>query len=291
MNTLLPKSELIINDRGAIYHLDLRPEEIADKIILVGDPDRVPLVSRYFDHIETKRNHREFVTHTGKFHHHRLSVISTGIGTDNIDIVLNEIDALFNIEFEERKIKTQKKQLDIIRIGTTGSLQADILVDEFVVSTHGLALDNLLHFYNFEMTESEKLLINEWNNQVDTIKGVYPYVVAGSPQLLNLFNAFHKGITLTAPGFYGPQGRILRLGLRHPTLNQQVSSFKNGTYRISNFEMETSAIYALGRTLGHRCVSTNLVVANRISNTFSNQANERMKVLIETVLSQLLLLD
>ena len=238
----IAESELIINARGAIYHLDLKPEELANNIITVGDPDRVGEVSKYFDTIDVKRQHREFVSHTGHLGNKRITVISTGIGTDNIDIVLNELDALVNINFETRQINEQLRSLNIIRIGTSGSLQADIPVDSFVVSTHGLGLDNLLNYYRLEHNEQEKQLLHSFITHTQLHTGVcHPYISgAGAHLLKNFVEGFHHGITVTCPGFYGPQGRILRLGIRNPELIDRLTQFNFGQHRISNFEMETA---------------------------------------------------
>lgn len=274
-------SELIINNRGAAYHLNCRPEELADTIITVGDPDRVKEVSKHFDSIEFKNNHREFVTHTGLMAGKRISVVSTGIGPDNIDIVLNELDALVNIDFETRAIKKNLTQLNIIRLGTSGSLQAEIPVDSFVASTHGLGLDNLMNFYR-NSNNDEELQIKQafvTHTQIDAV--TQPYIFGASPALLKEFvKDFHHGITVTCPGFYGPQGRVLRLGLAQPNLIDSLTSFSFGSHRISNFEMETSAIYGLGKTLGHHCLSLSAIVANRISKEFSTDGNAAVENLI-----------
>jgi len=260
-------TELIINNRGAVYHLDCRPEEIANTIFIVGDPDRVKEVSKHFDKIEYRNQHREFITHTGYLNNKRLTVMSTGIGPDNIDIVMNELDALVNIDFETRLIKEQLTSLNIIRIGTSGSLQASIPTDSFVASTHGLGLDNLLHFYNFDRTEEDNQLMHAFNNHTQlNERNFAPYIHAGSMKLMKAFvTDFHHGITVTCPGFYGPQGRILRLGVSEPQLNNKLSSFQFGNHRIANFEMETSAIYGMGKILGHHCLSLNAIVFNRLT--------------------------
>ena len=278
----IAESELIINERGAVYHLNLKPEELGETIITVGDPDRVPLVSRFFDSVEVRQQHREFVSHTGWLGKKRLTVISTGIGPDNIDIVLNELDALVNIDFNSRTIKEKLTALDIIRVGTSGSLQADIPVDSYVTSTHGLGLDNLLHYYRLEHNDEEKALLHSFTTltQMDQ-----PYITNASPSLLKHFvNSFHQGITVTCPGFYGPQGRILRLGIRNPALIDSLTQFSFGQYRITNFEMETSAIYGLGKLLGHHCVSLSAIVANRIQKEFSKDSGLLVENLIKKTL-------
>ncbi|GAB2656621.1 nucleoside phosphorylase [Flavihumibacter cheonanensis] len=275
-------SELIITNRGAIYHLDLHPDELAPIVLTVGDPDRVKVVSKYFDKIEVQRQHREFVTHTGTLGKKRISVVSTGIGPDNIDIVLNELDALVNIDFSTRTIKPNLSSLSILRLGTSGSLQADIPVDSFVAGTHGLGLDNLLHFYRLEQNEEEQELLQSFLTQTQIHHSItQPYISAAAPSLLKHFTeGYHQGITVTCPGFYGPQGRILRLGLAAPQLVDRLTDFQYGQHRITNFEMETSAIYGLSRLLGHHCLSLNVIVANRVNKTFSLDGQAAVEKLI-----------
>ncbi len=279
-------SELIINNRGAIYHLDLRPEELASTIITVGDPDRVKEISKHFQHIEVKRQHREFISHTGYFGGKRITALSTGIGPDNIDIVMNELDALVNIDFSSHTIRPDLTSLNIIRIGTSGSLQADIPVDEFVAGTHGLGIDNLLGFYRHDTHDSDRQLIQAFITHTQLHQQLsMPYVFSASGSLLKHFvDGFHQGITVTCPGFYGPQGRVLRLGLNQPDLVDRLSDFRFGPYRISNFEMETSAIYGLGNLLGHHCLSLNAIVANRISKEFSRDGQLAVEQLIQKAL-------
>jgi uridine phosphorylase len=278
----IAESELILNSRGAIYHLDLKPDELAQNIITVGDPHRVKEISKHFDKTEVQRQHREFVTHTGYIGSKRISVVSTGIGPDNIDIVLNELDALVNIDFETRTIKNELAQLNIIRIGTSGSLQAGIPVDSFVASTHGLGIDNLMNFYLHENNEEEKQLIHSFTTQTQLHNGFgAPYIAAASMHLLKHFvDGYYQGITVTCPGFYGPQGRILRLGISNPNLIDRLTSFEFGQHRISNFEMETSAIYGLGKALQHHCLSLSAIVANRIHKNFSKDSLSLMEKLI-----------
>lgn len=277
----IAESELIINNRGGIYHLDLRPEEMASNVITVGDPGRVEKISKHFDKVEVKREHREFVTHTGTIGGKRISVMSTGIGPDNIDIVLNEIDALVNIDFETRTINPELKQLNIIRIGTSGSLQADIPIDSFVAGTHGLGLDNLMNFYKWEHNDEEKELIQAFVTQTQLHSQFNPYIAGASMNLLKHFtDGYHRGITVTCPGFYGPQGRILRLPISNPHLIDRLSDFSYGENRISNFEMESSAIYGLGRALGHNCLALNAIIANRVNKNFSKDANSLVEKLI-----------
>ncbi|MCC7525034.1 MAG: nucleoside phosphorylase [Chitinophagaceae bacterium] len=284
------ESELILNKRGAVYHLDLLPEELAGTIITVGDPERVQEVSKYFDVIEYKCSHREFVTHTGRMGNRRLSVVSTGIGTDNIDIVMNELDALVNIDLLHRTAKPTLSSLQIIRIGTAGSLQQDIAVDDFVASTHGIGLDNLLHFYRAENNEEENQLIQAFATQVPSNRlTVNPYISSANVGLIKYFvKEFHQGITATCPGFYGPQARVLRLGLQEPALLQLLSAFSFGTHRICNFEMETAAIYGLGRLLGHHCLSLSAIIANRVTKKFSHDPYSTVDRLIRRTLETIM---
>ena len=278
----IAESELIINDRGAVYHINLRPDELADTIITVGDPDRVREVSKHFDSIEVQQQHREFIAHTGFIGKKRVTVLSTGIGPDNIDIVLNELDALVNIDFETRTVKDELKHLTILRIGTSGSLQADIPVDSFVAGTHGLGLDNLLHYYRLENNEEEQQILQQFVAHTQLSGKIEPYLITASSAIIKHFvEGFHQGITTTCPGFYGPQGRILRLGLANPMLIERLSSFRFGNHRISNFEMETSAIYGLGRLLGHHCLSLNAIVANRVKQQFSKDGKAAVENLIQ----------
>lgn len=279
----IAESELIINPRGAVYHLDLRPDEVAGTVITVGDPDRVREVSKYFDKIEVQRQHREFVSHTGYVGKKRITVLSSGIGPDNIDIVINELDALVNIDFETREIKKELRSINIIRIGTSGSLQEDIPVDSFVASTHGLGVDNLLNFYRHEHNDQEKELLQSFitHTQIHGQIGD-PYITSGAASLIKHFvTNFHQGITVTCPGFYGPQGRILRLGIRNPELINRLTDFRFGQHRITNFEMETSAIYGLGKLLGHHCLAVNAIVANRVKKEFSKDGKAAVENLIK----------
>lgn len=280
-------SEMIINDRGAIYHLNVRPEEIADTIITVGDPERVAHVSQYFDRIEHVCAHREFITHTGYIGNKRLSVMSTGIGPDNIDIALNEVDALVNIDFATRTIKAEKKSVSIVRMGTCGSLQGEVGVDQLVAGTHGLGIDNLLHFYNQNNNEEENAILAafESHTQINSHK-VFPYIASASANLLKHFTeGYTQGITVTCPGFYGPQGRILRMPLAMPNLVDQMTSFRYGNHHIANFEMETSAIYGLCNLLGHHCLSINVIVANRVKKEYSKDMAKAVDHMIQKSLN------
>jgi uridine phosphorylase len=287
--SIIAESELVLNNRGAIYHLDLRPEEIAHTIITVGDPARVSQVTKHFDSIEFKAAYREFITHTGFVGKKRISVISSGIGTDNIDIALNELDALVNIDFTTRSIIPNPVSLKIIRIGTCGSIQADIDVDDFVTSTHAIGIDNLLNFYRHEHNDEEKQILQAFVTQTQIHNQVtFPYISSGAPSLLKYFvNGFHHGITVSCPGFFGPQGRILRIGLSQPQLVAKFTGFNIGHHRICNLEMETSGIYGLGKMLGHHCLSLNAVVANRITRKFTRDHVTNMEKLIKVALAQI----
>lgn len=283
-------SEMIVTPQGQIYHLNLRPEEIADTIITVGDPDRVQEVSKYFDAIEFQTKHREFVTHTGRIGNKRLTVLSSGIGPDNIDIVMNELDALVNIDFTTRTIKSEHSTLRIIRFGTSGSLQEDIPVDSLVASTHGIGLDNVLHYYQLTSSEEETAMLQHFieHSSLKDSK-INPYIAAGSIELSQRFSeGYHQGITVTCPGFYAPQGRVVRAGLQFPELVNTLSSFRFQNHRITNFEMETSAIFGLGKIFGHECLAVNTIVANRVRKEFSKDGKASVEHLIKTSLEKLI---
>lgn len=285
---MIESSELIINARGAIYHLDLRPEEIGDTIITVGDPSRVEKVSKYFDQILFKSQHREFITHTGRIGNKTVSVIATGIGPDNIDIVMNELDALVNIDLVKRTVNPIKKQLKFIRVGTSGSLQPHIDVDSFVASTYGLGLDNLMHFYPVQQTEIEIELLSNFKAQVQLNPSITPYINSASAFLLAQFTDGCKaGITATCPGFYGPQGRNLRMGLAMPNLNEQLTAFRFGNHQITNFEMETSALYGLAAVMGHQALSLSVIVANRLAKKFSADVDATVEKLIKHTIERI----
>ncbi|MBS1496322.1 MAG: nucleoside phosphorylase [Bacteroidetes bacterium] len=280
--TPIAASELILDKRGAIYHIGARPEEMANTIIIVGDPDRVKVVSKHFDRVEYTLQHREFITHTGYIGNKRISVLSTGIGPDNIDIAINELDALANIDFDNRCIKPVPASLNILRFGTSGSLQKEIAVDSFVAATHGLGFDNVMHFYTLQNTEEEKNIIEKFKQHTGLASGnVTPYIYSGSSKLAKAFSkGYHRGITVACPGFYGPQGRILRLSVAYPGLIDKLTTFSYKDYSIANFEMESSAIYGLGKALGHHCISLNAIVANRIAKTFSTDGAKAVENLI-----------
>ncbi len=284
---IIAESELIITPRGTIYHVDLAPEDLADTVITVGDPDRVARVSKYFDRIEHKAQHREFVTHTGYIGNKRVSVLSTGIGPDNIDIVWNELDALANIDFKTRRPRDEKRSLSIIRLGTSGALQQDVPVDSVVASSHGIGLDNLLHFYRYSNSDSESFIMNAFLQHTGLKgRGVEPYIAEGSIALRKHFGAgYIHGITVTCPGFYGPQGRVLRGPLAFPNLIDALTTFQSGNDRITNFEMETSAMYGLGKLFGHHCLSISAIIANRIDKTFSKDPDAVVEHMIKKSLA------
>lgn len=286
----IPSSELILNPDGSIYHLNLRPEDLANTVITVGDPDRVEMVSQHFDHIELKKQKREFCTHTGTLNGQRISVISTGIGTDNIDIVLNELDALVNIDFEQRIIKEELTSLRIIRIGTSGALQEDVPVDSFLISSHAVGLDGLLHYYNMSRNADDYLLEHEFMEQVgpQLTFPVRPYFAAADQELVkSLAYDFTKGLTVTCPGFYAPQNRSIRTGLKESNLLDALSSFDYKALRATNFEMETAGIYGLANVLGHRAISCNAILANRPLGQFSQQPKVVVERLIELILGRI----
>lgn len=286
----LAASELVLSADGAIYHLQLHPEMVAPQIILVGDQGRVPMVSKYFDSIDFRIQHREFVTHTGRIGNMPVSVISTGIGTDNIDIVINELDALFNIDLKKREVRSDHTPLNLVRLGTSGALQKDIPVDSFLLSTHGLGLDHVLSFYRaqFEAEETDIMRAFMAHTQWPAHLGE-PYVVKAGKSLVDRIydNNMHKGITATACGFYGPQGRSLRLPLQLPLLNEQLESFRYQDLRITNFEMETSALFGLSALLGHQAATVCTIIANRFNHTFSKDYQTVVDRMIRTVLERL----
>jgi uridine phosphorylase len=285
----IKESELILNPDGSVYHLNLKPEQVANTIIFVGDQNRVSKISKHFDSIEFETQKREFKTHTGYYKNKRISVISTGIGPDNIDIVLNELDALVNIDFKTRQIKDKLTSLNIIRVGTSGALQDDIPVDSLVLSTHGLDLNGMLHSYKIEdirTPDIENAFVKHTNWHSEKAS---PLVIKGSETLQKKLdsNAIHKGLTATAGGFYGPQGRVLRLAIQDAHLNSKMDNFNfNGT-KITNLEMETSAIYGLSKLLGHHAISLNAIIANRVLGTFSKNPAEVVEKLIVYTLNKL----
>lgn len=283
------ESELIINADGSIYHLKIRPEQLANTVLVVGDQGRVPMISKYFDRIEYKIQNREFLTHTGYVGKKRLSVISTGIGTDNIDIVLNELDAVVNIDLQERTLKDDHTTLDIIRLGTTGALQAGIPVDTMIASAFGLGFDGLMHFYDYDASLSENEMADafakhvNWNNRLP-----YPYIFSASDDLLkSIADGLTKGITSTANGFYGPQGRELRIPLAFPEMNNLIESFEYNGYKVTNLEMETSALFGLGKVLGHNTLTICDVIANRARKEYSSNVKQSVDKMIQYVLEKI----
>lgn len=282
-------SELILNEDGSIYHLNLKPGDAAATVILVGDPDRVEKVAKHFDTVEHSGQKREFKDVTGRLGQKRMTVLSTGIGPDNIDIVLNEYDALANIDFSTKKVKEQPKSLEIVRIGTSGALQPDIPVDSFLMSTYGLGLNSTLHAYkcgsisNLSLSKAFTSHTNWHKNRA------MPYAFSCDSDLASrLGNAsVFTGITVTADGFYGPQGRVLRLPLQDAHLNDKMASFNYEGLKITNFEMETAAIYGLAKLMGHKAISMNAIIANRAAGTFSKNAHKTIEKLIEHTLENL----
>jgi uridine phosphorylase len=286
---MIQSSELILNPDGSVYHLNLKPEHIAHDIIFVGDQNRVEKITKNFESIEFSQQKREFKTQTGFFKGKRMTVMSTGIGPDNIDIVMNELDALVNIDLETRKPKQTLTSLNIIRIGTSGSLQANIPCDSFVMSQYGLGLDNMLRSYLIDdITEvaTEEAFIKHTN--WDMRKG-RPYVIKGSEVLEKRMESdkIFKGFTGTAGGFYGPQGRVLRLDIQDPGLNSKMDTFEYEGIKMTNLEMETGAIYGLGRLLGHQCLSLNAIIANRATGNFSEDPYKAVDALIAYALEKL----
>jgi len=283
----LSETDLILNPDGSIYHLNLLPRHVADTVIAVGDPGRVNLVSQFFDEVEVEVNQREFITHTGVYRGKRITVISTGIGTDNVEIVFTELDALVNIDLKTREPKSRKKKLKIVRIGTSGALQEDIPVGAHVVTDYAIGLDNLFAFYDLPMDDAEAGLALDLQRKIGL--PFMPYVVCGSENLrLQIGRGMLPGNTLTCPGFYAPQGRQVRLAPRFPTLLRDLNCYHKGDFWLTNFEMETSAYYGLGKLLGHEVVSTNAIIANRIKNKFAKNHHQVVEALIEKVLNNLL---
>ncbi len=282
-------SELIIRDDGSIYHLQLKPEHLANKIIVVGDPNRVKLISDRFEKVEHRISGREFHTHTGYFNGVRLSVVSTGIGVDNLDIVMNELDAVVNIDLKEKTIKSEHTQLEIVRLGTSGSLQEDIPTGSFLVSEYAIGFDGVLNFYEKQHDEDEIQLMKAFHEQIDypTVLPL-PYLVKGDKDLVDLLAPGNiKGITATASGFYGPQGRKLRLDTLFPTQNESLGKFNFNGHRITNFEMETSSLYGLSALLGHKASTVCAIIANRYRKEFTEHPSELISELIDMVLERL----
>lgn len=284
---MINNSELILNSDGSIYHLNLLPEDLAHTIITVGDPDRVAKVSKYFDRIELKKGKREFITHTGYIGAKRLSVISTGIGTDNIDIVLNELDALVNIDFQRREVRSELTALEIVRIGTSGAVQTDVEMGSILASEYGVGFDALMQFYQKPYDEIE-LNIQQALIRYFPQLSLKPYVARAGERLLDRI-AFDlpKGITLTAPGFYAPQGRCLRSDNTIPDLISLINSFRHNDFRLTNLEMETAGIYALANMFGHQALSINAILASRVEGEFSADPEAVVEKAIQLVLERI----
>ncbi|MBL7883163.1 MAG: nucleoside phosphorylase [Bacteroidia bacterium] len=289
MTNIIPETELILNPNGSVYHLQLLPEHIAPNIIIVGDQGRVPTVSKYFESIDAKIQNREFVSHIGTYNGKRIMVLSSGIGTDNIDILMNELDAAVNIDLKTRTIKPNKIKLNIVRIGTSGALQANIPVDNYVVSSHGIGFDGLLNYYEELNTVNDNEISEAFISQTNWNKNLaFPYAIKGSEMLIEKIGFDQiKGITATAPGFYGPQGRKLRLSPWVEDFNQQLTDFSYQGLRITNFEMETSALYGLGKLLGHETCTICAIIANRVAKKYSKDYHPTIENLIQLVLERL----
>lgn len=285
----MQKVELVLNKEGKVYHLNLKPGDVADTIILVGDPGRAGIIATYFDEIRFEGYNREINTYTGVYKGKEISVVSTGMGTDNIEIVLTELDALFNIDFETRQFKSTLTSLNFIRIGTSGALQKDIpVIDSYLVSEYGLGLDGLLYFYKKGSFVMEREMTSSFINQLEWDRDLpKPYAVRGSSELIEkLGEGLKKGITLTAPGFYAPQGRELRLSVMDKTIIDRASKFKYNGFHVTNFEMETSALYALSAMLGHQAMTVCDIIANRITGDFSPDYKASMGKLIKLMLDR-----
>jgi len=283
----ISETDLVLTPDGSVYHLNLQPKNISDTIIMVGDPGRVHSVSKYFDEIEFEMNQREFITHVGKYKGKRITVISTGIGPDNVEIVFTELDALVNIDLKIREPKTRKKKLKIVRIGTSGALQEDIPVGAHLVSDYAVGLDNLMTFYDFPMDDYEAGLAHDIQRK--TGLPFMPYVARCSETLRDQIAASDmiKGNTVTCPGFYAPQGRVLRLPIRFPNLLEDLNYYNKGDFWLTNFEMETSTYYAFGKLMGHEVLSANAIIANRIKTKFSKDPHKIVDGLIKKVLERI----
>ncbi len=282
-------SELIVNPDGSIFHLHLKPEDIADTIILVGDQSRVDIIGEYFDEIEVTRQNREFRTKTGTYNGKRMSVISTGIGTDNIDIVVNELDALVNIDLEKREVKKEHKSLKLVRIGTSGALQANIPVDTPVISKYACGFDGLLNFYADRDKVSNLAMESQFMEHMGYYKKLaVPYFVEADNDLFGMLKpGCVDGITISAPGFYGPQGRVLRLDIKDPDINDKISSLELNGDHFTNYEMECSAIYGLSKLLGHQAATICNIIANRMRGEYSKDYKAGLRVTIKNVLDRL----
>ncbi|HTI58241.1 nucleoside phosphorylase [Mucilaginibacter sp.] len=287
----ISETDLILNADGSVYHLNLLPGDIADTVITVGDPERVGEVSKYFDRIEFKKSKREFTTHTGATGGKRITVLSTGIGTDNIDIVMNELDALVNVDLQTRQPKKDLKSLNIIRIGTSGAVQASIPVDSMLVSEMAFGMDTLMHYYRQNLSADEQLLLNEFRAALPKSQPLLPYAATAEKTLLDeLAIGLPLGITVSAPGFYAPQGRRVRAKLAFSGLMEAIQGFSFGAKAITNLEMETAGIYGMASVLGHRAISFNVILANRVTQQFSGQPQQVIDASIRQVLERLTVL-
>ncbi|MBR4147796.1 MAG: nucleoside phosphorylase [Bacteroidales bacterium] len=290
MNQAIPASQLVLNGEGAVYHLGLHPEELADDVILVGDPGRADMIASFFEKIEVKRENRELWSRTGYYNGKRITVLSTGMGTDNLDIVMNELDTLANIDLQTRMPKSTHRSLNLIRLGTSGALQADIPVeDSYVATRYAIGLDGLIYFYEKNKEVNEIAMRDAFIEQMDYPHDLpMPYVVEGSQQLFErLGQGYLQGITATAPGFYGPQGRTLRMGLAYPENNRKIEAFHYQGWRVCNFEMESSALYGLGKMMGHHCLTICAVIANRVSEKFCTDYHPYINKLVTNTLNRL----
>ncbi len=280
------ESELVLNKDGSVYHLNLKPRHIADYVLIVGDPSRVHRISKHFDKIEYEMNKREFITHVGTYKGTRITAMSTGMGTDNIEIFFTELDALVNIDLKKKEIKPRKRSLKVIRIGTSGGIQEDVPVGSHVASEYGLGLDNLMAFYNFPQDEFADKICSRVQKEVGL--EFKPYLAKGSSELLaQIGEGMIVGNTITSPGFYAPQGRKIRLDLRYPKLLQHLARFHYRNFWLTNFEMETSALYAMAQMLGHQMISVNAIIANRASGAFSKNPYRTVDALIKKVLDRI----
>ena len=289
MNQPIPASQLVLNNEGAIYHLNLHPDQLADNVIMVGDPGRVDMIASFFDKIDVERQNRELVTRTGWFNGKRITVLSTGMGTDNLDIVMNELDALANIDLKTRMPKETHRSLNLIRIGTCGALQPDIEPGNNVATRYAIGLDGLLYFYEKHKEVNEIAMRDAFIKQMDYPKDLpKPYVVEGSKALFDkLAEGYYQGVTATAPGFYGPQGRTLRMRLSYPENNSKIENFDYQGWRVCNFEMESSALYGLGKMMGHNCLTICVAIANRVTEKFTTDYHPYVRKLVENTLIRL----
>lgn len=289
MTQPIPASQLVLNAEGAVYHLNLHPDQLADTVIMVGDPGRVDMIASFFDKIEVKRQNRELVSRTGYFHGKRITALSTGMGTDNLDIVMNELDTLANIDLKTRMPKDEHKSLNLIRIGTCGALQPDIEVGQNVTTRYAIGLDGLIYFYEKSKEVNEIAMRDAFIKQMDYPTDLpKPYVVEGSKKLFDqLAQGYYTGVTATAPGFYGPQGRTLRMHLAYPELNHKIEAFEHEGWRVCNFEMESSALYGLGKMMGHNCLTICVAIANRVTEKFATDYHPFIKKLVLDTLERL----